>query len=46
VVGVIAVELENFSFVLQHREITIGTMDLHGEDIAQKGYSSRDIGYQ
>ncbi len=45
-VGVVAMELKEFSLMLQDCEITVSTVDLHGEDIGQKGYGSCNIFYQ
>ena len=42
-VGVVAMELKEFSLMLQYCEIPVSTVDRHGEDIGQKGYGSRNI---
>ena len=45
-VGVVAMELKEFSLMLQYCEIPVSTVDFHGKDIGQKGYGSRNIFYQ
>ena len=42
-VGVVAMELKEFSLMLQYCEIPVSTVDFHGQDIGQKGYGSRNI---
>ena len=45
-VGVVPMELKEFSLMLQYCEIPVSTVDFHGKDIGQKGYGSRNIFYQ